>query len=279
MTDSLPMVTFPDGRSVCALGQGTWHMGERNGDFAAEVDSLRAGIDLGLTLIDTAEMYGGAENVVGEAVKGRRDDVYIVSKVVPSNASSKGIVQACEGSLQRLGVERIDLYLLHWRGRHPLAETVEAFERLQEAGKIGAWGVSNFDVDDMEELREVRGGGAVATNQVLYNLARRGIEFDLLPWSESAGVPVMAYSPFDEGRLLSEPVLAEIAARHGATAAQVALSFLLRRTNVVAIPKSGSAVRLRENRKAIDLRLTSDDLALLDNAFPPPVSKQPLEMI
>lgn len=279
--NSLPEAAFPDGRRVAALGQGTWHMGESRASASDEVRALQIGIDHGMTLIDTAEMYadGGAETVVGEAIKGRRDTVFLVSKVLPSNASRSGTIAACEASLKRLGTDRIDLYLLHWRGRYRLAETVAAFEELRATGKIGAWGVSNFDVDDMEELLAVPGGGNVATNQVLYNLARRGIEFDLLPWSDRRGIPTMAYSPLDEGRLLRHPTLAQIAAAHGATAAQVALAFVLSRDNVVAIPKSGSPARVEENRKAADLKLTAEDVAALDAAFPPPPRKRPLEMI
>jgi diketogulonate reductase-like aldo/keto reductase len=280
MTIEIQQVTFPDGTSVPALGQGTWHMGENRSAASAEVRALQAGIDLGMTLIDTAEMYadGSAETVVGEAIKGRRDAVYLVSKVLPSNASRAGTISACEASLKRLGTEKIDLYLLHWRGRYPLADTVEAFERLQAAGKIGAWGVSNFDTDDMEELDGLRGGKAVA-NQVLYNLKRRGIEFDLLPWCQSRGVPVMAYSPLDEGRLLNHPELARIAKLHGASPAQIALSFLLTKKNVIAIPKSSSPERIAENRAAADIGLTEEDKAALDSAFPPPRRKMPLEMI
>ena len=279
--DRMPQAALPDGRRVAALGQGTWHMGESRASAAEEVRALQTGIDLGMTLIDTAEMYadGGSETVVGEAARGRRDEVFLVSKVLPSNASRKGTVAACEASLKRLGTDRIDLYLLHWRGRFPLAETVAAFEELKAAGKIGAWGVSNFDVDDMEELMSVPGGENVATNQVLYNLARRGIEFDLLPWSSQRGIPAMAYSPLDEGRLLRHPALARIAAARGASAAQVALAFLLSRDNVVAIPKSGSPARVQENRKAADIELTAEEVAALDAAFPPPKRKSHLEMI
>lgn len=281
MKAELPAVTFPGGRQVPALGLGTWHMGESPAAKAEEVASLRTGLDLGMTLIDTAEMYadGGAETVVGEAVSGRRDEVFIVSKVLPYNASRAGTVAACEASLKRLGTDRIDLYLLHWRGRHPLAETVEAFETLKAQGKIGAWGVSNFDMDDMHELLAVAEPARPATNQVLYNLARRGIEFDLLRWSQVQGIAVMAYSPLDEGRLLGHPALAEIAATHRATPAQIALAFLLRRQGVIAIPKSGSPERVRENHRAAEIRLDAEDLAALDKAFPPPDRKRPLEMI
>ncbi|KAF5884669.1 aldo/keto reductase, partial [Rhizobium sp. PEPV16] len=209
----IPTITFPNGVEVPALGQGTWAMGEDAGHAKAEIESLRAGIDLGMTLIDTAEMYGdgGAEEIVGQAIRGRRDEVFIVSKVYPWNASLTGTIEACERSLERLGTDRIDLYLLHWRGDHPLAETVAAFEMLKASGKIGAWGVSNFDTDDMEELLGVPDGANVAANQVLYNLSRRGIEFDLLPWCQSHGIPVMAYSPIEQGNILHHPELIRIA--------------------------------------------------------------------
>lgn len=279
--NSIPQVTLPNGTRVPALGQGTWRMGESRSTAAAEVRALQAGIDLGMTLIDTAEMYadGGSETVVGEAIRGRRDAVFLVSKVLPSNASHRGTIAACEASLKRLGTDHVDLYLLHWRGRYPLADTVAAFEDLKAAGKIAAWGVSNFDVDDMEELLSVEGGKHVAANQVLYNPARRGIEFDLLPWSARRSIVTMAYAPFDKGGIVDHPVLARIGAAHGATAAQVALAFLLSHKNVIAIPKSSSLERLAENRKAADLKLTPEDVAALDAAFPPPTRKMPLEMI
>lgn len=278
---SIPQVTLPSGTCVPALGQGTWRMGENRSTAAAEVRALQAGIDLGMTLIDTAEMYadGGSETVVGEAIRGRRDDVFLVSKVLPSNASRRGTVAACEATLRRLGTDHLDLYLLHWRGRYPLADTVAAFEDLKAVGKIAAWGVSNFDVDDMEELLSVEGGDHVAANQVLYNPARRGIEFDLLPWTARRGIVTMAYAPFDKGGIVDHPVLARIGAAHGATAAQVALAFILSVKNVIAIPKSSSLERLAENRKAADLALTPEDMAALDAAFPPPTRKTPLEMI
>ncbi|WP_438747631.1 aldo/keto reductase [Pararhizobium sp. O133] len=281
MPDAIPTTAFPDGRTVPVIGQGTWHMGENRKTATDEAKSLRHGLDLGMTLIDTAEMYadGGAERVVAEAIRGRRDDAFLVSKVLPSNASREGTVRACEASLKRLGVEQIDLYLLHWRGRYPLSESVEAFETLKQTGKIGAWGVSNFDSDDMDELRNVPGGKNVATNQVLYNLNRRGIEYDLLKDSRKSGIPVMAYSPLDEGRLLRRPELVHIAKAHQATVAQVALAFLLRNPGVIVIPKTGMPERVRENRAAVEVHLTKDDLAILDRTFPPPVSKMPLEMI
>ena len=281
MKAELPAVTLPGGRQVPALGLGTWHMGEGEATMAEEAASLRAGLDIGMTVIDTAEMYadGGAEEVVGEAIRGRRDEVFLVSKVLPYNASRAGTIAACEASLKRLGTDHIELYLLHWRGRHPFSETVEAFETLKTQGKIGAWGVSNFDISDMRELLEDAEPHRPAANQVLYNLARRGIEFDLLRWSQVQGIPIMAYSPLDEGRLLGHPVLEEIGRIHNVGSAQVALAFLLTKAGVIAIPKSGSPERVRENFRASEIRLTSEDLRLLDEAFPPPTRKRPLEMI
>ena len=275
------MMTLP------ILGQGTWNMGEDPSARPAEVAALRLGLDLGMTLIDTAEMYGegGAEEVVGEAIAGRRDDVYLVSKVYPHNASRAGVRAACERSLRRLGTDCLDLYLLHWRGSVPLAETLEAFERLSDDGKIRAWGVSNFDVDDMVEAAALPAGSGIAANQVLYNLARRGIEWDLLPWCRERGIPVMAYSPLEstpveQRPLLARPQLAEVARRHGVTPAQVALAWLLRQDGVVTIPKAVQPAHLRANRAALDLapQLTPDDLALLDAGFPPPARRRPLAM-
>ncbi|UIJ93884.1 aldo/keto reductase [Sinorhizobium meliloti] len=281
MHDPIPTIAFPDGRKIPALGQGTWRMGENRAKSADEVRSLQTGLDLGMTLIDTAEMYGdgAAERIVGEAIKGRRDEAFVVSKVLPSNASRAGTVAACERSLRNLGIDCVDLYLLHWRGGYPLAETVAAFEELKKAGKIRAWGVSNFDVDDMEELSAVPDGGNVAANQVLYNLARRGIEFDLLPRCRAQGVPVMAYSPLDEGRLLHDADLIHIAKAHQATPAQVALAFLKTCSGVISIPKTGSPERARENRDAMDIHLTTENLAELDRHFPPPRRKTRLEVI
>lgn len=281
MHDPIPTTTLIDGRTVPVVGQGTWRMGDERSRAADEVKSLQAGLDLGMTLIDTAEMYGNgaSERIVGQAVRGRRDEVFVVSKVLPSNASRIGTEAACERSLKHLGIDHIDLYLLHWRGGYPLAETVAAFEALEKAGKIGAWGVSNFDVDDMEELLAVPGGKNVAANQVLYNLSRRGIEYDLLPWCQKRGVAIMAYSPLDEGRLLRNPDLVHIAKAHQATPAQIALAFLETRPGVISIPKTGSATRARENRDAMDIHLTPENLTALDNAFPPPKRKRSLEMI
>lgn len=281
MTHPMPQARFADGTEVPALGLGTWHMGESRKDAAAEVRALQAGIDCGMTLIDTAEMYanGGAESVTGEAIRGRRDGVFLVSKVLPSNASHKGTIAACEASLKRLGTDRIDLYLLHWPGRHPLRETVAAFEELRGAGKIVRWGVSNFDTLAMRQLAAVPGGGNCAANQVLYNLSTRGIEFDLMPWMKELEMPLMAYSPLDEGRLIRHPGLGKMAGRVGVTPAQLALAFLLGRDNVIAIPKSSSPDRVAENRASAAIKLGDEDLAELDRMFPPPRSREPLQMI
>ena len=281
MPASIPTVAFPHGIAVPALGQGTWNMGEKPPEARREIDSLRAGLDLGMTLIDTAEMYaeGGAEKITGEAIRGRRDEVFLVSKVYPWNASRKGTIEACEASLLRMGTDRIDLYLLHWRGNHPLAETVAAFEALKASGKIGAWGVSNFDLEDMEELLEVPDGGNVAANQVLYNITRRGIEFDLLPWCQKRNIPVMAYSPIEQGRIVSHPEIIRIAKANQATPAQLALAFVLKHDGVIAIPKTSSAARVAENRDAVSLDISDEDWATLDAAFPPPARKKPLEML
>jgi diketogulonate reductase-like aldo/keto reductase len=274
-------------RPLPILGQGTWNMGEDPSARAAEVAALRLGLDLGMTLIDTAEMYGegGAEEVVGEAIAGRRDDVVLVSKVYPHNASRAGVRAACERSLRRLRTDRLDLYLLHWRGGVPLAETLEGFERLRDEGKIGAYGVSNFDTDDMLEAAALPGGDAIAANQVLYNLVKRGIEWDLLPWCREHGIPVMAYSPLEstpaeQRALLGRPELGEVARRHDVTPAQVALAWLLRQNGVVTIPKAVQPAHVRANRAALDLapQLTPDDLALLDAGFPPPNRRRPLAM-
>lgn len=267
-----------DGGVVPVIGQGTWHMGEDPAERGNEVAALRLGIELGMTLIDTAEMYGegGAEEVVGEAIRNRRERVFLVSKVYPHNASRKGVPEACERSLRRLGTECIDLYLLHWRGQYPLAETVEAFERLKEQGKIRRWGVSNFDLDDMHELA----APACATNQVLYNPDERGIEFDLLPWCQAQGMPVMAYCPLGQGgALLRHPAVIDVARRHGAQPAQVVLAWALRQPGVLVIPKSANPGHLHSNASAAELKLTAEDLAILDGAFPPPARRQPLQMV
>ncbi|RFA18121.1 aldo/keto reductase [Subtercola boreus] len=270
------MISFPNGTTVPSLGQGTWNMGDSPTIRGAEIDAIRTGVDLGLTVIDTAEMYGNgrSEELVGEAISGRRDDVFLVSKVLPSNASAKGTVEACHASLRRLGTDRLDLYLLHWRGRHPLEETVAAFEALVADGSIRAWGVSNLDTSDLQQLPP-----GCQTDQVLYNLSRRGPEFDLLPWTTSVGMPVMAYSPVEQGRLLDEPALADIARELGATPAQVALAWSMRNGSVLAIPKASTAQHVRENAAARDLHLSAADLKRLDDAFPPPVRSVPLEML
>jgi diketogulonate reductase-like aldo/keto reductase len=269
------------GVSVPAIGQGTWRMGEVASQRRAELAALRQGIELGLRLIDTAEMYGegGAELVVGEAIAGLREQVLLVSKLYPHNASRQGVAAACARSLRRLNTERIDLYLLHWRGQYPLAETVEAFERLREQGKIGRWGVSNFGLDDLQELHDL-GGAGCATNQVLYNPEARGIEFDLLPWQQGYGMPLMAYCPLGQGgQLLRNPALREVAERHAVTPAQVALAWLLRQPGVIAIPKAVDPAHLRLNAEAMALQLSCEDLALIDAAYPAPARKQPLQMV
>jgi diketogulonate reductase-like aldo/keto reductase len=241
--------------------------------------ALRHGLDRGITLIDTAEMYGDAESIVGEAVAGRRDNLFIVSKVLPSNASRKGTVAACERSLKKLKTDRIDLYLLHWRGDVPLEETIEAFTGLIEAGKICDWGVSNFDISDMGEVWKTPEGNGVAINQVLYNLSRRGIEFDLMPWCRKHKVPVMAYSPIEQGRLVGNAALREVALRHDATPAQVALAWLMRHDDVIVIPKATTMAHIDENLGSLDVILTHDDFTALDRAFAPPKKARPLEML
>lgn len=274
-------VKLADGRMVPALGLGTWHMGASSAAKGAEVKALQRGLELGLKLIDTAEMYaeGGAEKVVGEAIKGRRGEVYLVSKVYPHNASRAGVVAACERSLKRLACDRIDLYLLHWRGQYALGETVEGFERLKRDGKIGAWGVSNFDTDDMEELAEVSDGGGCRTNQVLYHLGSRGIEFDLIPACGRAGISIMAYSPLGQGEVLDDATLLSIAKARGIAPATVALAWVLRQPGVIAIPKSSNIAHVEANAAAQDLKLEAAELAALDKAFPPPRRKVPLGML
>lgn len=278
---AMPTVRLPSGETVPRLGQGTWQMAEKPALRKAEIAALRLGIELGMTLIDTAEMYanGGAEELTAEAIAGRRDDLFLVSKVLPSNSSRKGTLAACERSLKRLRTDRIDLYLLHWRGSPPLSETLDAFEELQQAGKIRHWGVSNLDINDMQELMRDPRGKACATNQVLYNLTRRGIEFDLLPWQRKQQQPIMAYSPIEQGRLAGHKGLKEMAARLNATPAQVALAWLLRQDNVISIPKATAEEHVRDNHAALGLKLGAEDLATLDKLFPPPKRAQPLEMI
>jgi len=273
-------VTLPGGETVPALGQGTWMMGERASERKVEIAALRSGVELGMTLIDTAEMYGdgASEILVAEALDGVRNDIFLVSKAYPQNASRKRLERACEASLERLKTDRLDLYLLHWRGSIALAETVEAMEALQAAGKIRHWGVSNLDTDDMDELLAA-GGGACVTDQILYNLTRRGPEHDLLPWLRQAHMPVMAYSPVEQGQLVSDRTLIRIAEAIGATPAQVALAWVLQTDGVIAIPKAGNVAHVRENRGAADLVLSSEDLAALDAAFPRPMTAGPLEML
>jgi diketogulonate reductase-like aldo/keto reductase len=272
---------LPSGEPIPVLGQGTWHMAEDPERREEEIASLRLGIELGMALIDTAEMYGGggSEVLVGEAIEGRRDDVFLVSKVLPHHATRRGTVEACEASLHRLRTDRLDLYLLHWRGEVPLRATVDGFNALRHAEKIRYWGVSNFDVPDLEELVAVPGGSEVATDEVQYNLLHRGVEWDLLPWCRSRKMPVVAYSPVEQGRMLIEPELARVAARHRATPAQVAIAWIIRQDRVVAIPKASSPEHVQANRAAADIRLTEEDLAVLDRAFPPPRGPVPLEML
>ena len=276
-------VALPGGETVPALGQGTWYMGERRGEAAKEADALRLGVDLGMTLLDTAEMYasGGAEQVVAQAVRGIRDRVFIVSKVLPQNASRAGTVTACERSLKRLATDRIDLYLLHWRGGHPLSETVAGLQALKAAGKIRYWGVSNLDTADMEELIGVPGGSGCAANQVLYHPDSRGIEFDLLPWCADHAVPVMAYSPLGHHvrRLLGSSALQAVAARHGATPAQIAIAWGMRSGNVISIPKAADLVHVRENAAAGEITLTAEDLAAIDAVHRPPSRKVGLDLL
>jgi diketogulonate reductase-like aldo/keto reductase len=279
--DSARSVPLHSGEKIAALGQGTWHFAESPGRRAEEVASIRLGVDLGMTVIDTAEMYsnGAAEALVGEAIAGRRSEVFLIDKVLPHHATREGTIRACEASLGRLGVDYIDLYLLHWRGRIPLVETIEAFAELKLHGMIRYWGVSNFDIDDMIELSGVPGGDEVQTNQILYNLARRGPEYALLPWLSQHGIPTMAYSPIEQGRLLEHRPLQPIARRHGATPAQIALAWVLHHDGVNAIPRAGTLSHVRQNAAARDIELTGNDLHDLDRAFPPPTRPSPLEVL
>jgi diketogulonate reductase-like aldo/keto reductase len=274
---------LPSGEPVARLGQGAWQIGEDRRKRTEELLALNVGIDLGLVLIDTAEMYGhgGSEELIAEVISGRRERVYLVSKVLPDNASRRGAIAACERSLKRLKTEYLDLYLLHWRGAVPLAETLEAFTKLQSRGSIRHYGVSNLDVADLTEARELPGGADIATNQVLYNLEQRGVEWDLLPWSRQHALPLMAYSPLGSGsrRLRAHPALKALAARLGVTPARIALAWLLRQPDVVVIPKASSEAHVRDNRAALELELTADDLAELDRSFPPPTRATPLAMI
>jgi diketogulonate reductase-like aldo/keto reductase len=274
-------VRLPSGESVPAFGLGTWNIGDSRATRAEEIATLRLGLDLGATLIDTAEMYGDgrSEELVGEAIAGRRDEAFIVSKVYPHNASKNGVAAACERSLKRLGTDRIDLYLLHWRGEVPLAETMQGFAALHRAGKIRHYGVSNFDISDVQALWSAPGGDGIATNQLLYNLTRRGIEFDLLPWLRKRRVPLMAYSPIEQARLLRNGGLVAFAKRHGMTPAQAALAWLLAKDDIIVIPKTGRRERLRENLLALEHPLDAAQLAELDTLFAPPRGPRPLEML
>ena len=274
-------VTLPSGEKVPALGMGTWNMGDSRPARAEEIEALRLGLDLGLKLIDTAEMYGegNSEELVGEAIAARRDEVFLVSKVYPHNASRKGVAAACERSLKRLRTDRLDLYLLHWRGSVPFAETVDAFESLRQAGKIRHFGVSNLGLDDMQEWLSNAGGAAVATNQLLYNLTRRGIEWDLSPWMREHRIPIMAYSPIEQAKLVRNAKLTDFARRHGMTPAQAALAWLLAKGDVIAIPKTARRERVRENANALELQLSAEQLVELDRLFPPPKKSVPLEML
>jgi diketogulonate reductase-like aldo/keto reductase len=279
MSAALHTVTFPNGSIVPTLGQGTWHIGEAEKERDAEIKALQLGLDLGMTLIDTAEMYsdGEAEKVVGQAISGRRADVHLVSKVCPHNASRKGAVAACERSLRRLKTDCLDLYLLHWRGSIPLQETLSAFEDLRQTGKIRSFGVSNFDKPDMEQIMELPGGDGTATNQVLYNLQRRGIEWDLLPWCRQRRIPVIAYSPIEQGRLLAS--LRPFGERRGLSPAQVALAWVLSQEGIIAIPKASNIQHVLENRSAAEIVLSEEDQTELDALYPRPGGKVPLEML
>lgn len=272
---------LPTDEQIPALGMGTWNMGDRPSQRTEEIRCLQRGIDLGMNLIDTAEMYGdgAAEKLVGEAIVGRRENVFLVSKIYPHNATEKGTIAACERSLARLGTDRIDLYLLHWRGSVPFAETVGAFERLQREGKIRHWGVSNLDRAEMAELHATPGGNRVATNQVLYNLARRGSEWDLLPWCTEHQIPVMAYSPVEQARLLQFPRLKKLAVEIGKSPAQIALAWVLSRHNVIAIPQSSNVLHVEENHSALECALNPEAMTRLDALFSPPRRAVPLEMI
>ena len=274
-------VTLPSGESIPSMGLGTWHMGERIGNPKTEVDALVRGLDLGASLIDTAEMYarGGAERVVGSAIKGRRDEVFIVSKILPHNASFDGTIRACENSLQRMEIESIDLYLLHWPGNHPLEYTVSAFEQLKTDGKIRHWGVSNFDTSDMQELYGIPEGKNCQINQVLYNLSRRGIEWDLLPWCRSMGLPIMAYSPIEQGRLLENKKLKALASEIGVSAAQLSIAWSIRNNDIITIPKASNLEHVSQNIEAWTIKLESAILDELDKLFEPPVRKKGLDVL
>lgn len=274
-------VTLPKGDTIPALGQGTWQIAENSSKRSSEIEALRLGVELGMTLVDTAEMYGegASEKLIGEALSSERDKLFLVSKVYPHNAGRKDLIQACERSLRCLNTDHLDMYLLHWRGGVPLDETVAGFEELRRNGKIRHWGVSNFDTDDMKELFDIADGKNCATNQILYNVTRRGPEFDLIPWMNKHRMPLMAYSPIEQGRLPSSGALEAIARRHEASVFQIALAWLLQKPNVIAIPKASSPNHVRDNHKALEIRLSPGDLREIDAEFPPPESKEPLEMI
>jgi len=275
------LVSFADGTTVPALGQGTWEIGDDPARADQEQRALAHGIDLGLTLIDTAEIYGNgrSERLVGEVIAGRRDEVFLVSKVRPDNASEMKMMLSCEKSLERLGTDRLDLYLLHWSGRVPLDETIAAFEELVDEGMIVRWGVSNLDLRSMEKLEALEGGDACAANQLLYNLGSRGVEFDLLPWMQSRDMPMMAYSPLGRGGLLEHPLILDIADRHAASPAQVALAAVLRQDGVIAIPKASSVEHVEANAAALDIQFDAEDIERLDHDFPPPTTSQALDII
>jgi diketogulonate reductase-like aldo/keto reductase len=281
MPSTMPKVTLPNGEPIPALGQGTWEMGESPKNRQEEIAALRRGVDLGMTLIDTAEMYGDGkcEELISEALRAWRDKLFLVSKVYPRNGSKSGVQAACERSLRRLRTDRIDLYLLHWRGGEHLEGVIAGFEKLKADGKIRHWGVSNFDTDDMVELFALEGGNACACNQILYNVARRGPEFDLLPWMRERRMPAMAYSPVDHARLPKKSVLDDIAAAHGVSIYQVALAWALRQPEVIAIPKAGSVAHVEDNAGALDLTLSPHEMQQIDSQFKPPKSKRSLEML
>lgn len=272
---------LPSGQTLPCFGLGTWRMGESRASRAEEINALRYGIEAGITLIDTAEMYGegGAELAMADVIQGQREALYIVSKVYPHNASRNGVISACDRSLSRLKTDYIDLYLLHWKGSYPLSETLEAFHSLKQAGKIRDFGVSNFTCDDMKQAIALPYGSEIAVNQVLYNLSRRGIEWDLLPWSQKNQIPIMAYSPLEQGRLLQNQRLKAVAYARNATPAQIAIAWVLRQPQVITIPKSSSTQRIDENLAAVDIQLTSEELAQLDQAFPAPSQATPLAML
>jgi diketogulonate reductase-like aldo/keto reductase len=281
MTASIKSLKLSSGQAIPVLGMGTWQMGENDRDRPSEVAALRHGLELGLSLIDTAEMYGegGAELVIAEAIAGRRADVFLTSKVYPYNASMKGAIEACERSLRRLNTDYLDLYLLHWRSSVPLEETLGAFQKLHQSGKIHSYGVSNFDTKDMKKAVSIPGGKEIVTNQVLYNLMRRGVEWDLLPWCRQQNIPIMAYSPIEQGRLLQNQTLRSIATDRQVSTAEVAIAWLLHQDQVIVIPKSSNIAHMEKNRAALDLKLTIEELQMLDAAFPAPKRSVPLEMI